>query len=41
VQIDQIFTHLKKLATSLSAKKLIGLGAVFNAVVGVVLGSAY
>jgi flagellar M-ring protein FliF len=41
VQIDQIFTHLKKLATSLSAKQLLGLGAVFIAVVGVVVGSAY
>jgi flagellar M-ring protein FliF len=41
VQIDQIFTHLKKLTTTLSAKQQLGLGAVFVAVVGVVVGSAY
>ncbi|MEO7191677.1 MAG: flagellar basal-body MS-ring/collar protein FliF [Vicinamibacterales bacterium] len=38
---DQLFTHLKKLATTLSAKQLLGLGFAFVAVVGVVVGSGY
>ena len=38
---EQLFEHLKKLATALSAKQLLGLGCVFVAVVGVVAGSGY
>ena len=38
---EQIFAHLKKLVSALSAKQLVGLSAVFIAVVGVVVGSAY
>ena len=38
---DQLFQHLKKLAAALSAKQLLGLGCVFVAVVGVVVGSAH
>lgn len=38
---EQLFTHLKKLATTLSAKQLLGLGVAFVAVVGVVVGSGY
>jgi len=41
VNPEQLFTHLKKLASALSAKQLLGLGLVFVAVVGVVVGSAY
>jgi flagellar M-ring protein FliF len=41
VNPEQLFTHLKKLATTLSAKQLLGLGFVFVAVVGVVVGSGY
>jgi flagellar M-ring protein FliF len=41
VNIDQLFTHFKKLAESLSAKQILGLVTVFIAVVGVVVGSAY
>ena len=38
---EQLFTHLKSLGSALSAKQLLGLGTVFVAVVGVVVGSAY
>ena len=38
---EQLFTHLKNLATTLSAKQLLGLGVAFIAVVGVVGGSGY
>ena len=38
---EQLVTHFKKLAAALSAKQLLGLGAVFAAVVGVVVTSAY
>ena len=38
---EQIFSHLKRLVSALSAKQLVGLGVVFLAVVGVVVGSAY
>ncbi len=38
---EQLFNHLKKLASALSAKQLLGLGSVFVAVVGVVVTSAY
>ena len=41
MNFDQISAHLRKLATSLSAKQILGLAAVFVAVVGVVVGSAY
>ncbi len=41
MNIDQLLSHLKKLGTSLSTKQLVGLAAVFLAVVGVVVGSAY
>lgn len=38
---EQLFAHLKKLTTTLSAKQLLGLGVAFVAVVGIVVGSAY
>src|SRR5262245_57279064 len=38
---EQLFQQLKKLATALSAKQLLGLGCVFVAVIGVVVGSGY
>ena len=38
---EQLFTHLKKLAQSLSAKQILGLVGVFVAVVAVVVSSAY
>ena len=38
---EQLFTHLKKLAQSLSAKQILGLAGVFVAVVAVVVSSAY
>ena len=38
---EQLFAQLRKLAASLSAKQLVGLGVVFVAVIGVVVGSAY
>ena len=41
MNIDHLLSHLKKLGTSLSTKQLVGLAAVFLAVVGVVVGSAY
>lgn len=41
MNIEQLYGHLKKLVESLSAKQLVGLAAVFVAVVGVVVGSAY
>jgi flagellar M-ring protein FliF len=41
VNIDQLLAHLKKLTSTLSTKQLVGLAAVFVAVVGVVVGSAY
>jgi len=41
VNPEQLVTHFKKLAAALSAKQLLGLGAVFAAVVGVVVTSAY
>jgi flagellar M-ring protein FliF len=41
VNPEQLLLHLKKLAQSLSAKQLLGLGFVFVAVVGVVGTSAY
>jgi flagellar M-ring protein FliF len=41
VNFDQIVAHLKKLFSTLSGKQLVGLGAVFIAVVAVVVASAY
>jgi flagellar M-ring protein FliF len=41
VNIDQLLAHFRKLTSTLSAKQLAGLGAIFVAVVGVVVGSAY
>ena len=41
MNIDQLFTHLRKLASSLTAGQITGLVLVFVAVVGVVAGSAY
>jgi len=41
VNPEQLFTHLKKLTHALSAKQLLGLAAVFVAVVAVVVTSAY
>jgi flagellar M-ring protein FliF len=41
VNPEQIFAHLRKLVSALSAKQLVGLTVVFLAVVGVVVGSAY
>lgn len=41
MNIDQLFTHFKKLGTSLSTKQLLGLGVAFIGVVGVVASSAY
>jgi len=41
VNIDHLITHLKKLASTLSTGQVAGLVAVFIAVVGVVVGSAY
>lgn len=38
---EQLFSHLKKLAQALSAKQILGLVAVFIAVVAVVVSSAY
>ncbi|MCC7010569.1 MAG: flagellar M-ring protein FliF [Acidobacteria bacterium] len=38
---DQLLAHLKKLATTLSAKQILGLASAFVAVVAVVVGSAY
>lgn len=38
---EQLFSHLKKLASSLSAKQILGLASVFIAVVAVVVTSAY
>lgn len=38
---EQIVAHLKKLAASLTAKQILGLGAVFVAAVAIVAGSAY
>ena len=38
---EQLFTHLKKLTATLSVGQIAGLVAVFVAVVGVVVGSAY
>jgi flagellar M-ring protein FliF len=41
VNPEQLFAHLKKLAHALSAKQLLGLAAVFVAVIAVVVSSAY
>jgi flagellar M-ring protein FliF len=41
VNPEQIFSHLRKLVSALSAKQLVGLTVVFVAVVGVVVSSAY
>jgi flagellar M-ring protein FliF len=41
VNPEQIFSHLKKLVSALSAKQLVGLLLVFLAVVAVVVSSAY
>jgi flagellar M-ring protein FliF len=41
VNFDQLLTHLKKLTSTLSTAQLVGLGAIFVAVVGIVVGSAY
>jgi flagellar M-ring protein FliF len=41
VNPEQLFAQLRTLAASLSAKQLVGLGVVFIAVIGVVVGSAY
>jgi flagellar M-ring protein FliF len=41
VNPEQLFKQLKALTASLSAKQLLGLGVVFVAVIGVVVGSAY
>jgi flagellar M-ring protein FliF len=41
VNPEQLFLRLKKLAEALSVKQLLGLGLVFVAVIGVVIGSAY
>jgi flagellar M-ring protein FliF len=41
VNLDKTFAHLRKLATTLSVGQLTGLAAVFVAVVGVVIASAY
>jgi flagellar M-ring protein FliF len=41
VNPEQLFTHLKKLGASLTSKQILGLAAVFLAVVGVLWGSAY
>jgi flagellar M-ring protein FliF len=41
VNPEQLLTHLKTLGTALSAKQLLGLGAVFVAVLTVIVGSAY
>ena len=41
MNIDQLLAHLKKLTSTLSTAQLVGLVAVFLAVVGVVVGSAY
>jgi flagellar M-ring protein FliF len=41
VNIDQLFTHLRKLVSTLSAGQIAGLVSVFVAVVSVVAGSAY
>ena len=41
MNIDQLFSHLKKLGSTLSTKQIVGLVSVFVAVVGVVVGSAY
>ena len=38
MNIDQLYTHLKKLVAALSAKQLVGLAAVFLAIVGVIIG---
>ena len=41
MNFDQIIAHLKKLFSTLSGKQLAGLGAVFIAVVAIVVASAY
>jgi flagellar M-ring protein FliF len=41
VNPEQLLAQLRKLGASLSAKQLVGLGVVFIAVIGVVVGSAY
>jgi flagellar M-ring protein FliF len=41
VNPEQLFTHLKKLTSSLTASQLFGLVAIFVAAVGIVAGSAY
>jgi flagellar M-ring protein FliF len=41
VNPEQLFAHLKKLTSALSPSQLAGLAAIFVAVVGVVVGSAY
>jgi flagellar M-ring protein FliF len=41
VNPEQLFTHFKQLTSALSPRQLAGLGAIFLAVVGVVVGSAY
>lgn len=41
MNIDQLFTHFKKLFSTLTTKQLVGLGAVFVGAVAVVITSAY